>query len=144
MKKELAGIALFSLVLGMIIPAHAEVTSLELEKSFYTNVEDFTFIGTQEGKERIHVIIRNSAGQYKDILSDPNPDQGKFSVLPRAVTSIFTSPGIYSATAITDGQNEKNGTAIQIEYDGEKIFEVPDFVLALKTIQDVTIDGIQS
>ena len=140
MKKELAGIALFSLVLGMIIPAHAEANSLELEKSFYTNAERLKFIGTQDGKETVYVIIHNSAGKYKGMLSDPTPDQGKFAVLPQSVTSIFASPGIYNATAFTNDQGKEKGITIKIEYDGEKIFEVPDFVLTLKTIQDVTID----
>ena len=142
MNKGLAGIVLFSLVLGMIIPAHAEVTSIELEKSFYTNVESFKFIGTQDGKETIFVIIRGPlpGDNFRGMLSDPTPDQGEFEVIPRPVTNFFSSTGIYNATAFVDSQKENEGMTIKIEYDGDKIFEVPDFVLALKTIQDVTVD----
>ena len=142
MKKGLAGIALFSLVLGMIIPAHAAVTSLELEKSFYTNVENFKFIGTQDGKETTFVIIRGPlpGDDFRGMLSDPSPDQGEFEVIPKQVTNFFSSKGTYNATAFVDSQKENEGMTIEVEYDGNKVFQVPDFVLALKSIQDVTIN----
>ncbi len=140
MNKGMAGAVLFSLVLAMIIPAHAQVTSIELEKNFYTNAESFKFIGSQDGKETVFVIIRDSGGKFKGMLSDPAPDQGEFSVIPRSVTDLFSSAGIYDATAFVNNQKENEGMTVKIEYDGEKIFQVPDFVLTLKPIQDVTTD----
>lgn len=124
MNKGLSGIALFSLVLGMIIPAHAKVTSIELEKSFYTNVESFKFIGTQDGKGTIFVIIRGPLPRdnFRGMLSDPTPDQGEFEGIPQPVTNFFSSTGIYNATAFVDSQKENEGMAIKIEYDGDKNF----------------------
>ena len=42
-KLVLAGIGILSIVVFMINPAFAEVTSLELQKSFYTDDEGFVF-----------------------------------------------------------------------------------------------------
>src|SRR5690606_6478689 len=120
------------------MPAYADVTSMRLEKSFYTTEEDFRFIGTQSGTDTVFVIIRDPTGQFKGMLSDPNPDTNKFSVIPRSVTQFFAVEGIYNATAFTDDQKEDDGITIRIEFDGNQIFEVPDFVLQLNTISDKT------
>ena len=109
MKKGFTGIVLFSLVLGMIIPAHAEVTLIRIGKEFLlTNVESFKLIGTQDGKETIFVIIQGPlpGDNFRGMLSDPTPDQGEFEVIPRPVTNFFSSAGIYNATAFVDSQKE--------------------------------------
>jgi hypothetical protein len=123
-----------------MVPAYAEVTSMKLEKSFYVNEENFKFIGTQDGKDTVFVIIRDVTGNFKGMLSDPTPDLNEFSVIPRPVSSFFDNEGIYNATAFTDEQKEEEGFTIKIEYDGDKIFEVPDFVLQLKSISDKTVE----
>ena len=130
----------FSLFILVINPAFANVTSLDLEKSFYTDNESVTFIGIQDAKETVFVIIRNEAGKYKGMLSDPGPDQGSFSTFQRPVSDLFDSEGIYNATAFTDTQKEIDGITIQIAYDNGKISVVDDFVLALKSISDKTVD----
>ncbi|MDH5665056.1 MAG: putative Ig domain-containing protein, partial [Nitrosopumilus sp.] len=124
----------------MIVPVHADVTSLSLEKNFYTIDENFTIIGTQDGKEIVYVIIRDSNGNYKGMISDPTTTQGEFSTIPRGVEMFFDREGIYNAIGFTDSQKEVNGTSILLEFDGKKVFEVPDFVLQLKDIPDKTVE----
>ncbi len=80
MRIKLVGFAVFSLLLFMVTPAFADVTSVDLEKSFYTDNESIVFVGTQEAKEQVFVIIRDSSGNYEGIFSDVNPVQGLFSV----------------------------------------------------------------
>ena len=123
----------------MVVPAYADVTSMKLEKNFYVNEESFRFIGTQEGENIVYVIIRDAGGNYKGMLSDPTRDLD-FSVIPRPVTNFFKSEGTYNATAFTDDQQEDEGFTIKIEYDGDRIFEVPDYVLELNTIADRTVE----
>lgn len=135
---------MFSLSLLMLTPAYASVTSFSLEKSFYTTDESFSFSGQQEGKEIVYVIIRDPGGNFKGMLSDPAPAQGEFSVIPRPVENFFTSQGIYNATAFTDSQKEEEGLTIKIEYDGTRIFVVPDFVLELKPIPDREVDELKT
>ncbi|MGY5151130.1 MAG: putative Ig domain-containing protein, partial [Candidatus Nitrosopumilus sp. bin_6a] len=140
MRTKIGLFSIFSLILLMIIPVHADVTSLSLEKSFYTIDEDFKIIGTQEGKEIVYVIIRDQGGNYRGMVSDPTTTQGEFDAIPRAVSLFFDNKGIYNATAFTDSQKEVNGTSILLEFDGKKVFEIPSFVLELKGISDKTVE----
>ncbi|AFS82009.1 putative Ig domain-containing protein [Candidatus Nitrosopumilus sediminis] len=140
MKTKLGLWSIFSLILLMIIPVHADVTSLSLEKSFYTIDENFKIIGTQDGREIVYVIIRDQTGDYRGMLSDPTTTDGEFDVIPRAVSLFFDNEGIYNATAFTDSQREVNGTSILLEFDGKKVFEVPSVVLQLKGISDKIVE----
>jgi len=138
MRKGLMLFPIFSLLVLMIFPAYAAVDSVSLEKSFYTNEELLIFVGVEDaGKKSVFVIIRGPGGNYVGMFSDPASDNdGSFSTIPRSLESFFTIRGLYNATAFTDDQNEKNGLTIQLEYDGDKVFEKEDFVLTLKTIAD--------
>ena len=140
MKTKLGLLSVFSLILLMVVPVNAEVTSLSLEKSFYTTDENFKIIGTQDGGEIVYVIIRDQAGNYRGMVSDPTTTQGEFDAIPRPVSLFFDNKGIYNATAFTDSQKEVNGTSILLEFDGKKVFEIPSFVLQLKGISDKTVE----
>ena len=140
MRIKLVGFAVFSLLLFMVTPAFADVTSVDLEKSFYTDNESIVFVGTQEAKEQVFVIIRDSSGNYEGIFSDVNPDQGLFSVIPRPVTNFFSSDGIYDAIAFTDLQKEENGVILKLQYKDNKVSIVEDFVLTLKPISDELVE----
>ncbi|MEK0367860.1 MAG: hypothetical protein QQN45_08030, partial [Nitrosopumilus sp.] len=139
MRSRLAGFAVISLFVLMMVPAYASVTSLSLEKSFYTTDEKFGFIGTLNETDSVFVIIRNAGGAFKGMLSDPLSTD-EFNVIPRPVSDFFKFKGIYDATAFTGQEKEEDGFTIKLEFDGEKLFEVQDFVLQLKTIIDKTIE----
>ena len=85
MRTNLGLFAVFSLIILMIVPIHADVTSVSLEKSFYTTDENFTIIGTQDGKEIVYVIIRDQTGKYRGMVSDPTTTLGEFSAIPPIV-----------------------------------------------------------
>ena len=140
MKPKLGLLSIFSLILLTIVPVHADVTSVSLEKSFYTTDENFKIIGTQDGREIVYVIIRDQTGNYRGMVSDPTTTQGEFDTIPRGVSLFFDNKGIYNATAFTDSQKEVNGTSILLEFDGAKIFEIPSFVLQLKGISDKIVE----
>ncbi|MGV7225963.1 MAG: hypothetical protein ACQ9CV_03445, partial [Nitrosopumilus sp.] len=140
MRVKLGIFSIFSLFLLVMIPAHAEVTSVSFEKSFYTIDENFTFIGIQDAKEIVYVIIRDGFGNYQGMASDPTTTQGEFTTIPRPVELFFDQEGIYNATAFTDTQKEVNGTSILLEFDGNKVFEVPDYVLQLNAISDKIVE----
>jgi len=141
MRKGLMLFPIFSLVVLMIFPAYAAVDSVSLEKAFYTNEESLIFVGVEDaGKKSVFVIVRGPGGDYIGMFSDPASDNdGSFSTIPRSVESFFKIRGTYNATAFTDDQNEKDGLTIKLEYDGDKIAEVADYVLTLKTIPDKTV-----
>jgi hypothetical protein len=141
MLKNLMLFSVFSLVVLMIFPAYAAVDSVSLEKAFYTNEELMTFVGVEEtGKKSVFVVVRGPGGDYVGMFSDPASDaDGLFSTIARPVENFFKSRGTYNATAFTDDQNEKDGLTIQLEYDGDKIAEVQDYVLSMRSIADKTI-----
>jgi len=127
----------YLIILGIIVatsliaasPAYAEVRTFSIEKSTYTNEELLTFVGVEEtGKKSVFVVIRGPGGNYVGMFSDPASDSdGSFSTIPRSVEDFFKSQGIYTATAFTDDQNEKNGKTIQLDYDGKKLSVNDDF-----------------
>ncbi|MBI1662159.1 MAG: hypothetical protein IS860_01395, partial [Nitrosopumilus sp.] len=141
MSTKIGVFAVVSLSLVMLTPSYADVTSFSLhEKSFFTIDETFSFSGKQEGKDIVYVIIRDSSGNFKGMLSDPAPGQGEFSVIPRPVENFFASQGTYNATAFTDKQKEGDGVTIELEFDGDKVFQAPDVILKLKTIDNKEVE----
>jgi len=140
-RTRLVAISVVSLFVLMIVPAYASVTvtSMSLEKSFYTTDESFGFIGSLNGTETVFVIIRDASGNFKGMLSDPIATD-EFDAIPRPVSNFFTSNGIYNATAFTDTEKEEEGFTIKLEFDGNKVFEVPDAILQLNSITDKTVE----
>ena len=140
MRTKIGFLAVFSLFVLMLSPAYASVSSLSLEKSFYTEDENIVFIGTQNATDVIFVIIRDNHGNFEGMLSDPTPQQGEFSVIPRQVSNFFENEGIYNATAFSDTEKENQGFTIKLEFDGDKVFVVPDAILQLNSISDKTVE----
>ena len=110
----------FSLIL---IPAYADIVTLSMEESTYTNDDMITFVGKEtEGKKSVFVIIRDPVGDFVGIVSDPASDNnGNFVTIPRSVSLFFKSTGIYTATAFTSDQTEEEGLTINLRYDGSKV-----------------------
>ena len=142
MKTKLFGFSIFSILLLSLTPAFADVTSVDLEKPVFTDDESIVFTGKESvGGQSVFVIIRTSSGSFVDMASDPvSNSDGTFTTLPRAVDVIFNYEGIYEATAFTNTQKEEDGISIKLEYDGNKVFLVPDVILSLKSIPDQTIE----
>ena len=142
MSIKLAVFLVFLSSILMIAPAYANVTTISLGEETYPKDGNFMFIGKEsEGNTSVFVIIRDPTGNFMGMLSDPSSDNdGTFSTLQRGVSQFFKSKGIFNATAFTDNQKEENGITIKLEYDGSKIFVVPDFVLKLNSIADQTVE----
>ena len=66
---RLIGIIIFSLFVLMIIPVYADVTSVSLEKKFYTIDEDIKFVGIQNGTNVVFVVIHDTSGNHKGMLA---------------------------------------------------------------------------
>ena len=132
-------IFLIFLLFGVItVPAYAEVTAIAMKKSFYTIDEEISFFGTEDkGSSIVTVVVRTPEGQAKLLggFSDP---EGAYETIPKSVKSIFSINGIYNVTGFVD--KLEDGISMQVEFDGTKVFIVPDFVLALNSISDKTIE----
>ncbi len=138
MRNSLAGFAVFSLFLLMMVPAYAEVTEVSLGKSFYTIDDKISFFGNEsEGSVLVNAIVKPPSGKSKLLGGFSNSD-GEFETIPQSVKNIFSKLGTYSVTVFVD--KIENGAFILLQFDGNKVFEVPDFVLQLKTIIDKTVE----
>ncbi|MBI5859646.1 MAG: putative Ig domain-containing protein [Nitrosarchaeum sp.] len=138
MLTKLGVFAVFSLFVLIMVPVYAEVTTVSMKKSFYTINENISFFGTEnEGGNIITVVVRGPNGDAKLLggFSDP---QGEYETIPKSVKNIFPLKGIYNVTAFVDRIEE--GISMQLEFDGERVAIIPDFVLALNSIQDKTIE----
>ena len=142
MKTVLAGISVLSMIILLINPAFAEVTSVNLQKSFYTDDEGFIFEGNESiGSQSVFVIIRSSSGGYVTMVSDPSSGSDKkFETIPRTVESIFNREGEYTATAFTDEQKEESGVTLRLLYDDNKLSIFEAFTLSLRPITDKSVE----
>jgi hypothetical protein len=98
MLTKLAILLVIGISLVFVTPAHADVKSLSLGKSFYTDDEKIEFIGTEEdGNQQVSVVIKKN-GETIKLLGDPSSDaNGSFATIPRSVEDIFKSKGISSS-----------------------------------------------
>ena len=126
----------------MINPVNADVSVISLKEDGYSDDENFTFVGKEsEGGKSIFVIIRSSTGDYIGMLSDPVSDSdGSFETIPRPVENFFNSAGTYNATAFVDDQQESEGIFILLNYDGDRVTVIPNFVLELKKIGNKSVN----
>ena len=137
MLTRLAILIVFGISLVIITPAHADVESISLGKAFYIDEEKIEFVGTEEdGNQQVSVVIKRG-GTTVMMLGDPSSDKdGSFATIPRPVDDIFTSSGAYEAIAFTSTQKVADGMILNLEYDGERVTEVADFVLSLNPIKN--------
>ena len=129
------------LSLSLIFPAYSEIQTLDLGKPFYTNDELLQFVGIESnGSQAVSVVIRGPSGNFITLLGDPFSDSdGSFETISKKVNEIFTSSGIYNATGFTESQTESEGITLQLEYDGNKVILLPNYVLELNPISDKII-----
>ena len=128
----------FSLFVLIMTPVYAEVTTVSMKKSFYTVDETISFSGTEsEGSNIVTVVIRGPDG-HAELLGGFSDPQGEYETTPRNVKNVFSIQGNYNVTAFVD--KFENGVSILLEFDGQKVTLMPDFVLSLNTISDKTIE----
>ncbi|MFB5648700.1 MAG: hypothetical protein ACE5RM_04365, partial [Candidatus Nitrosomaritimum aestuariumsis] len=122
----------------MVSSSYAEVTEVSLGKSFYTIDEKISFLGNEsEGSVLVNVVVKDPNGKAKLFGGFSDPDGG-FETIPQSVKNIFSIVGTYDATAFVD--KIENGTSITLEFDGNKVFDAPDFVLQLNSIGDKEVE----
>jgi len=123
----------------MVNPAYAIMTSFTLEKDIYTDEESIVFVGTEsEGHKMISVALYNPNGKFVNMLGDPSSDlDGTFATTPKRVDNLFTTTGRYNATGFIDKISE--GITIFLNYDGNSVSIIPNFVLDLIKIGNKSV-----
>jgi len=115
------------------------MTSLTLEKDVYTDEESIVFVGIEsEGHKMISVALYNPNGKFVNMLGDPSSDlDGSFATTPKRVDNLFTTTGRYNATGFIDKISE--GITIFLNYDGNRVSIIPNFVLDLIKIGNKSV-----
>ena len=136
---KLALIGMIPLLILMVNPAYAIMTSFTLEKDIYTDEESIVFVGTEsEGHKMISVALYNPNGKFVNMLGDPSSDlDGSFATTPKRVEDLFTTTGRYNATGFIDKISE--GITIFLNYDGNRVSIIPNFVLDLIKIGNKSV-----
>ncbi len=138
-KTKIAGI--FSILLVLLInPAYADVTSLKTDKSAYTIEDKIVFSGiVSEPGELVNVVIDRPL-EKSFLRSGISKSDGSFSLFAINVDELFLHPGSYEATAFTNTQPIANGAKIFFEYSNDKISVIELFDLNLNPIGNKNVD----
>jgi len=141
---KLAFIGMIPLLILTVNPAYAIITSFTIEKDVYTDEDSIVFIGTEsEGRKMISVALYNPNGKFVNMLGDPSSDlDGSFETTPKLVKNLFTTTGRYNATGFTDKISE--GITLFLNYDGERVSIIPNFVLDLIKIGNKSVTEKQT
>ena len=139
-KTKIAGI--FSILLVLLInPAYADVTSLKTDKPVYKIEDKIVFSGTaSEPGEVVILAFYNPDGIYITIKNGVVDSDGNFSIIPIDAKSIFSSSGIYEAISFAGTQTKTNGTTIFLEYSDDTISVTELFDLNLNSIGNKNVD----
>ena len=138
---RLAGIGITSLLLIMLAPVYAEITEFTIEKNFYTNEDRIVFLGSEDqGNQTISVIVVSPTGKESMVVGGISNSEGSFKTLPKNIETIFSIAGTYSFTSFYANGQISDGVTIELEYDGEKVFQPTKPILQLNSISDKTVE----
>ena len=137
MNIKFAGLAIFSFIAIMIIPAYADVNNAELDKETFTINDKFTISGTVSDAERtmLTAVMKGENGEklIKNQRSDPD---GTYSFIPINADLLFNSKGVYTITVFTENQPFDTGVEIKIAYEKSVADVLPDYTLELTDIEN--------
>ena len=137
MNIKFAGLAIFSFIAIMIIPAYADVNNAELDKETFTINDKFTISGTVSDAERtmLTAVMKGENGEklIKNQRSDPD---GTYSFIPINADLLFNSKGVYTITVFTENQPFDTGVEIKVAYEKSVADVLPDYTLELTDIEN--------
>jgi len=139
---KLGAYLVFSLIILMMVPAYADVTSFKTDKSIYSIGDKIVFFGTSNDPgEIVNVVIHNPFGDVASFRSGITNSTGHFSLVPlTADKKLFDKSGTYEATAFGNTQAVQNGTRLTLDFSNDKIFVLGLFDLKLNSIENKNID----
>ena len=137
---KLGSLAIFSLVILMIVPAYADVTTLTLDKSAFTIDDKFIISGTISDPGRVLLAASMKGPSDEKLNRNAYSSDGKFSFAAVSAENLFDRDGTYTITVFTEFQSPDDGATIEIEYDNEVATILPDYELILKPIGSKQID----
>jgi len=128
--------AIFSLIFLMIIPVHADVTSVTIDKEFFSINDKFTISGTNDDEGGVMLVASMKGPKGESLNRNAYSNGGTFTFTSVNADDLFDREGTYTFTIFTEYQQPINGTVIKMEYDNGIASILPDFELILKSIEN--------
>ena len=140
MKTGLVTLAAFSLIVMMVIPAHATVSSVNLDRDFFTIDDTFTVLGTVSDSERVTLLASmKGPGSEKITRTAMSNNDGTYSFVSVQADELFRSEGTYQINVFTEFDRPEEGTVIKIEFKNGVITSMPDYELFRKRIGNMQV-----
>jgi hypothetical protein len=139
-RAKLGLFSVFSLILLMVIPVHADVTSVSIDKESFSIDDKFTISGTNDDEGGVMLVASIKGPNAEKLNRNAYSSGGEFTFTPVNADDIFKSEGTYTITLFTEYQQPVNGTVIKIEYNDGIASMFPDFELILKEIGNKQVD----
>ena len=138
---KLAGFAVFSLIILMIIPVYADVDVVKINPETFTIDDKFTISGTISDAEKtlLTAVIRGSNGEKPD-NKNTFSSNGEFSFIPIDAKNVFVSKGEYTIKVFTDKEDFASAEAIKVFYEKGIVTLLPDYILELKEIGNKSVN----
>ena len=141
MLTKLAGFAVFSLIVMMIIPVYADVNKATINEVTFTIEDKFTISGTISDADRVTLLASmKGPGTEKLTRTTISDFDGTFSFVPVNADDLFRTEGTYTINVFTETQKSEEGTIIEILYEDKIATLLPDFVLELNDIENKQVD----
>ena len=134
MRTKLGLFSVFSLILLMIIPVHADVTSVTIDKESFSIDDKFTISGTVDDAGGVLLAASMKGPSVEKLNRNAYASGGTFTFTPVDADNFFKSEGTYTINVFTEYQSPSNGTIIKIEYDDGIASIHPDFELILNSV----------
>jgi hypothetical protein len=136
--------AVFSLIILMIVPIHADVTSVTLDKGSFSIDDKFIITGTVNDENRV-TLLASMKGPSDEKLTRTaiSDNDGTFSFVQVMADVLFKTKGTYEINVFTEFQIPENGTTIKVEYSNGIATLLPDYEVILNSIGNKQVDETQ-
>ncbi len=118
----------------MIVPVHADVETVDIDKEIISIDEEFTISGTVSDEGEVTVTAIMERPSVEKINRTVKAAGGTFTFIPVNANDFFKTKGIYTINIFTELQQPADGTLIKIKYNNRIATVLPDFELILDPI----------
>ncbi len=143
MRAKLGLFSAFSLIILMVVPAHADVLTVDIDKESFTADDKFTLSGTVSEQNGLLITAAMKGPSSEKLNRNAFATGGTFTFTSINADDLFKSEGIYTVTVFTENQQPVNGTVLKISYDNGIASMLPDFEVILNPIGNKQVDENQ-
>ena len=135
MRTNLGLFAVFSLIILMIVPVHADVTSVTLDKDTFSIDNKFIISGTVNDENKVTLLASMKGPLDEKLTRTAMSDNDEtFSFIQIRAGDLFKTKGTYEINVFTEFQIPANGTKIKVEYSNGIATLLPDYEVILNSI----------